>query len=181
MSSGNEIPTHAIVRMVTQYGQLQEFKPDSDSIKSYLERVSLYFAANDVADGKRVPASLSSIGASTYAVLSDLLAPAKLAAKTFDEISIALSNHFEPKRSVITERFHFHKRDQAAGETISDFDAALQKLAIHCQFGDVLQETLCNHFACRLRHEAIQRRLLSESSMSYKNALEFARGTYGSH
>ena len=45
MSSGHEIPTHAVVRMATQYGQLQEFKPDSDSIKSYLERVSLYFAA----------------------------------------------------------------------------------------------------------------------------------------
>ena len=47
--------------------------------------------------------------ASTYAVLSDLLALDKSAAKTFDEISTALSNHFEPKRSVITERFHFHK------------------------------------------------------------------------
>ena len=176
MSSGDEIPTHAIVRMATQYGQLQEFKPDSDSIKSYLERVSLYFAANDVADGKRVPVLLSSIGASTYAVLSDLLAPAKPAAKTFDEISTALSNHFEPKRSVITERFHFHKRDQAAGETISDFDATLRKLAIHCQFGDVLQETLRDRFVCGLRHEAIQRRLLSESSLTYKNALEIARG-----
>ena len=52
MSSGDEIPTHAVVRMVTQYGQLQEFKPDSDSIESYLKRVSLYFTANDVADGR---------------------------------------------------------------------------------------------------------------------------------
>ena len=176
MSSGNEIPTHAVVRMATQYGQLQEFKPDSDSIKSYLERVSLYFTANDVADGKRVPVLLSSIGASTYAVLSDLLAPDKLAAKTFDEISTALSNHFEPKRSVITERFHFHKRDQATGETISDFDAALRKLAIHCQFENTLQETLRDRFVCGLCHEAIQHRLLSESSLTYKKALEIAKG-----
>ena len=57
MSSGDKIPTHTIVWMAThdQHGQLQDFKPDSDSIKSYLERVSLYFAANDVADVKRVP------------------------------------------------------------------------------------------------------------------------------
>ena len=175
MPSGDEIPTHAIVRMATQYGQLQEFKPDSDSIKSYLERVSLYFAVNDVADGKRVSVLLSSIGATTYAVLSDLLAPAKPATKTLNEISTALSNHFEPKRSVITEQFHFHKRDQAAGETVSNFDAALRKLAIHCQFGDVLQEMLRDHFVCGLCHEAIQRRLLSESSLTYKNALEIAR------
>ena len=112
------------------------------------------------------------IGASTNAVLSDLLAPDKPATKTFDEIS----NHFEPKRSVITERFHFHKRDQATDETISDFDAALRKLAAHCEFGGTLQETLRDRFVCGLRHEAIQRRLLSESSLTYKKALEIARG-----
>ena len=63
--------------MAKQYGQLQEFKPDSDSISSYLERVSLYFTANNVADWKKVPVLLSSIGAPTYVILSDLLAPAK--------------------------------------------------------------------------------------------------------
>ena len=162
--------------MAKQYGQLQEFKPDSESINSYLERVSLYFAANDVADGKKVPVLLSSIGATTYVILSDLLAPTKPGEKSFDEISTALCSHFEPKRSVITERFHFHKRDQAAGETISDFDAALRKLAIHCQFGDTLQDTLRDRFVCGLRHDAIQRRLLSESDLTYKKALEISRG-----
>ena len=102
MSSGDEISTHAIVRMATQYGQLQEFKPDSDSIKSYLERVSLYFAANDVADGKRVPVLLSSIGASTYAVLSDLLAPAKPAAKI-------LTKSLQPCRTILNLRDHDHR------------------------------------------------------------------------
>ena len=63
--------------MAKQYGQLQEFKPDSDSINSYLERVSLYFTANNVADRKKVPVLLSSIGAPTYVILSDLLASAK--------------------------------------------------------------------------------------------------------
>ena len=160
--------------MAARYGQLQEFKPGSDSINAYLERVSLYFAANDVADGKKVPVLLSSIGAPIYAVLSDLLAPEKPGDKSFDAISTALCNHFEPKRSVITERFHFHKRDQAAGESISDFDAALRKLATHCQFGDTLQETLRDRFVCGLRHDAIQRRLLSESTLTYKKALEIA-------
>ena len=162
--------------MATRYGHLQEFKPESDSIKAYLERVSLYFTANEVAEAKQVPVLLSSIGAPTYAVLSDLLAPDKPGDKTLEVISAALCNHFEPKRSVITERFHFHKREQAAGESISDFDAALRKLAIHCQFGDTLQETFRDRFVCGLRHDAIQRRLLSESALTYKKALEVARG-----
>ena len=41
---------------------------------------------------------------------------------------------------MIAEHFYFHKQDQTAGETISDFDAALKKLEIHYQFGDTLQK-----------------------------------------
>ena len=41
------------------------FNPEADSIKAYLERVSLYFAANGVQDAKQVPILLSSIGGFT--------------------------------------------------------------------------------------------------------------------
>ena len=51
--------------MATQYGRVQEFKPESDSIKAYLERVSHYFAANDIADGKKVPVA-AEFNRSTY-------------------------------------------------------------------------------------------------------------------
>ena len=40
--------------MATQYRQLQEFELEADSIKAYLERISLYLTANDVSDGKKV-------------------------------------------------------------------------------------------------------------------------------
>ena len=39
-----------------------------------------------------------------------------------------------------------------------------------------MQETLRDRFVCGLRHEAIQRRLLSESTLTYAKALEIARG-----
>ena len=34
-------------------GTLQEFNPESEDIFTYLERVEIYFAANDVSDEKR--------------------------------------------------------------------------------------------------------------------------------
>ena len=120
--------------MATQHGHLREFHPGTDSIKSYLERVTLYFMANDVPSEKQVPVLLSCIGAPTYALLSDLVSPAAPRTKSFDDIASILQNHVEPKRVIIAERFHFHKPDQAAGETIADFDAALWKLATHCEF-----------------------------------------------
>lgn len=162
--------------MATQYGRLQEFQPDSDSIKSYLERASLYFKANGIADNKRVPILLSSIGASTYTLLSDLVSPTAPGEKSFDDLCAALRNHFEPRRSTIAERFHFHKRDQAAGESIAEFDAALRRLSIHCQFGETLEDSLRDRFVCGLRHEPIQRRLLAETSLTYSKALDIARG-----
>ena len=117
--------------MATPYGQIAAFHPESDSIKAYLERVKLYFVANKVDKDVQVPILLSCIGAPTYSLLSDLLAPSTPSSKSLDEISEALSKHFEPKRVIIAQRFHFHKRDQLEGESISDYDAKLRKLATH--------------------------------------------------
>ena len=154
--------------MPTTYGCLTEFQPDSDSIKAYLERVTLYFTANAIPAAKQVPILLSSIGASTYSLLADLVAPQLPSEKSFAEISQVLRNHFEPTRAVIAERFYFHKRDQAAGESIAEFDAALRKLAIHCKFGKTLDEALRDRFVCGLQHAGIQRRLLSENELTLK-------------
>lgn len=158
--------------MATPYGQITAFHPESDSIKAYLERVELYFVANKVPQDVQVPIFLSCIGAPTYSLLSDLFAPAAPASKLFQVISEALQNHFEPKRVVIAQRFHFHKCDQLEGESIANYDARLKKLASHCNFGNHLEEALCDRFVCGLRHEAIQRRLLSEGDLTYAKAME---------
>ena len=162
--------------MAAQYGFLKEFQPDTDSIRAYLERASLYFQANDIDEAKQVPILLSLIGASNYALLRDLVAPDVPGTLSFTRIVEVLTSHFEPKRSVIAERFHFHRRTQAAGESIAEFDAALRKLATHCEFGTTLEETLRDRFVCGLQHETIQRRLLSEATLTYQKALEIAKG-----
>ena len=55
------------------------------------------------------------------------------------------------------------------------FDAALRKLAVHCSFGEVLQDTLRDRFVCGLRHDAIQRRLSPEKSLTYDKVLDIAK------
>ena len=54
-----------IMAATTQFGTLNEFRPDNESIKNYLERVQLYFTANGVDAGKQVAILLSSIGSIT--------------------------------------------------------------------------------------------------------------------
>ena len=162
--------------MAAQYGCLQEFLPEEDSIEAYLERVTLYFQANDIGEGKRVPILLSSIGVRTYALVRDLVAPDAPGSLSYARLSEVLSRHFQPRRLVIAERFHFHRRVQAVGESVAEFDAALRKLATHCEFGETLEETLRDRFVCGLRHEATQRRLLTEHALTYTKALEIAKG-----
>ena len=48
--------------MATTYGQIQEFCPEIESIEAYIERVELYFEANNIDVDQRVPVFLSAIG-----------------------------------------------------------------------------------------------------------------------
>ena len=114
---------------------LPEFCPNTDSITHYLQQVELYFTAREVKKELEVATLLSSIGAATYARLCDLMAHTVPGFKKLDDLTAVLKKHFEPTKVQIAERFHFRKRDQAAGETIADYDAALRKLALHCNFG----------------------------------------------
>lgn len=90
-------------------GQLEAFQPDNERMLAYLERLHMYFAANDIKEEKQVPMLLSVIGGKTYSLLSDLLTPKKPLEKTFRELQRVLLTHFEPKQLVITERFHLHQ------------------------------------------------------------------------
>jgi len=160
---------------MTSIGQIGEFKPDEERISAYLERIQLFFVANSIADEKKVAVLLSVIGAKTYALLRDLLAPTKPQDKSFDELATTLTTHFEPKPIVITERFHFHRRNQASGESVAEYVAELRRLATHCQFGEYLNEALRDRLVCGIRNTGIQKRLLSEAELSLKKAIELSQ------
>ncbi len=160
------IPAHGSRIMATQLGTLNEFNSSAESITVYIERVELYFSANSVAVNKQVATFLSAVGATVYATLRDLFAPDPVKDKTLNEIFDRLKSHFEPKRTTIVERYHFHKRDQAAGETIADYEAALRNLAKYCEFEAYLEQALRDRFVCGIRNEAIRRRLLTEKALT---------------
>lgn len=47
----------------------------------------------------------------------------------------------------------------------------------HCAFSTYLEEALRDRFDCGLRSEAMQRRLLAESELSFTKAMELAQST----
>ena len=62
---------------MSSYGRIKEFRPEEESIESYLERIELFFTTNEIANEKKVVVFLSVVGSKTYTILRSLVAPAK--------------------------------------------------------------------------------------------------------
>ena len=141
--------------------QLKEFDPREESYSTYEERVALFFQANDVAEDMKVPVFLSMVGFKNYALLRDLLIPAKPSDKSLDDLLETLKKHFDPTPSVLGERFNFHCHSQGNSESIAEYVAELKCLATHCSFEAYLDEALRDRFVFELKETAIQKRLLA--------------------
>jgi len=107
---------------MTTYGLLEAFNPDTDYVRAYIERAHLFFEANDIKDEKKVAVFLSTIGGKTYELLRNLVSPVRPETLKLDELTGALTKHFEPAPVVIAERFHFHRRNQRADESVAEFN-----------------------------------------------------------
>ena len=163
---------------MTTLGKIQEFCPEKEK---FLERVELFFAANDIPTEKQVPVFLSVVGGVTYGVLRNLIAPHNPNDTTFEEITTTLKAHFEPKTLVIVERFHFHRRNQSPEESVNDYVAELRRLATNCAFGTYLEQALRDRLVCGLRNENIQIQLLTEADLTLTCAVQVAQGMEAAH
>ena len=158
--------------MAATFGKIEEFQLECESVAAYLGE---NFAANETAEVRHVPMFLSLISSRNYSLLRNLLTPHKPGEKMYDVLKTTLQSHFQTKKLVIAEWFHFHRRNQDAGETIADYVAELRWLTTHCEFGDYSEDALRDRLVCGLRNEAIQRRLLSKNELTFAKALEVAQ------
>lgn len=85
-----------------------------------------------------------------------------------------LTAHFEPKPLVITQRYHFHQRNQGPTESIADYVAALRKLSTHCEFGPQLKDALRDRLVCGVCSEPLQKALFVKNDRTLKTAMEKA-------
>ena len=129
---------------------IDEYHPENELLSSYLELLDAFFSTNNIKDEKKVPSFLSLIGSKIYPLLKNLVAPTLPKEKTFDKLVAALKGPFEPKPLMIAERFHFHRRAQAEGESIKEYMAELRMLTTHCEFGAFLDEALRDRLVCGL-------------------------------
>lgn len=123
-------------------GNIGPFEETMEQWSSYTERFEYIVQANEIGEGKMVPTFLTVMGPKTFSLLRCLVQPDKPGIKSYASIVATLTAHFSPKPLVIAERFRFHKRNQEEGESVTVFVAALRGLAEHCEFNDVLNDTI---------------------------------------
>ena len=117
---------------------------------------------------------LTVIGGSAYKLLRSLVVPDLPASKSYQELTEALAKHLAPKPLAIAERFKLRQRNQREGESISQYIAELRRLAEHFEFDDKLDDQLCDQFVTGLRSVTAQKKLLGESNLTLKRAVEVA-------
>ena len=121
---------------------------------------------------------LTTVGGTTYSVLSNLVSPAKPQDETLDELITLLKNHYEPRKIVIAERFKCYKRRQKEGESIANYVAELRRLAKDCEFADSPNTALRDRSVCGLRHESLQQKVLAERDLTLEKAPSLTRVYY---
>ena len=123
------------------FGKIDEFKGENEEWRHYIERMNQFFEAIEDQEKQR-SIFLVSVGAKTYKLIRSLVAPGEPKSHTFEELKKLLQDHYQPKPSVIVERFKFNTRCQQPGETIPMYLAELKRLSENCEFGTNLNELL---------------------------------------
>ena len=109
--------------------------------------------------------------------MKSLIFPDQLSDFSFAQLVEKATLHREPKESIIMRRFQFNSRLRSLDESVADYVAALQRLAEHCTFSDMLDEMLHDCVVCGINNFAIQKRLLAEAELMLTKAVAVAQAT----
>ena len=163
--------------MAALIGRIEEYDSEKEEWPFYVERLEHYLQANGIREEKKkCSVFLAVIGASAYKLVRSLVAPEKPGEKTFKELTEIMATHYNPVPSEIVQRYKFHTRVRQPSETVSAFVSELRSLAEHCNFGDTLEPMLRDRLVCGINDDAIQKRLLAHSDLSFTKALRTAQG-----
>lgn len=155
-------------------GKLNEFDLKDGNWKSYCDRLEMYFLVNSVKDELKVPTLITHMGEAAYELLVNLCSPRKPSTLSYNAITEMLSDHLQPRPSILAERFKFRQRRQLIHENISDYVAELKRLSRHCEFGSTLDDNLRDQLACGIKSDIIRQRLFAEKDVSFTKAVSLS-------
>ena len=76
----------------------------------------------------------------------------------------------------ISLNWHIHELEKD-GETVAQFVAELRRLSEHCAFQETLDDMLRDRLVCGIKDSRVQRRLLSETDLTFKKAFKLSQAS----
>ena len=86
-----------------------------------------------------------------------------------------LTEHFEPKRNIIYERYVFNTVSQEQDESFDQFLNRLRELAATCNFGTLEEEMIRDRIVIGIRDNRTRERLLREPDLKLERAIDTCR------
>ncbi|KAK3874855.1 hypothetical protein Pcinc_020237 [Petrolisthes cinctipes] len=157
---------------VSLVSAMKPFDENTEHLNNFLERLDLYFEANDVPEEKRTPTLLSLVGPKRYSSLRDNLTPIKPSDKGYTELVEMLK---APEPMEMMERFRFYKRSQKPGESVVQYVDVLKHMTRFCNFGNFVDEAIRDRLVCGISDTNIQKKLINERTLTLDSAVVVAK------
>ena len=117
--------------------------------------------------------SLGAEGQRRYSKLKELTNYAE-GATEFEKANLKLANEYKVVRNKRAERYVFRRRAQSQCESITEYIAALRDLASTCDFGDFLEDAICDQMIEKMYNHKIRERLLADENIDLDKAIVIA-------
>jgi len=110
--------------------------------------------------GRKAALLRASLGTEGYRIYASLATDLR---ESYTAATTRMEDYFVQKSSTVFQRAQFTRRQQRAGETISQYVAALREMAVKCEFpADQLTERVRNQLIAWCYSDRIRERLLQE-------------------
>lgn len=94
---------------------------------------------------------------------------------TVDEVLKEFDNFFLPKKNLTVERHKFFIREQKEFESVEQYVFELNMMAAKCEFKDLCNDLVKDRLICGIRDNSLRERLLRESDLTLKKALDICQ------
>ena len=111
------------------------------------------------------------LGRETYQIVKNLPVTDRTDPDSFLQ---ALTQHFEPQRNIIFERYLFNSANHG-NENIDQYLNRLRKLASTCAYGALCDELIRDRLVIGIKSHEVRKRLLREKALTLDTALDIIR------
>ena len=151
----------------------QPFDSTSESWDSYEQRFNFYLISKGItSESKKIACLVTEGGKELFGKIETWIYPRKIEDLSYADLLETVRAHQTSKKSIIVERYKFHKLVQAQNESCRSFVDRLKAAAKHCKFNDFLPYALRDQFVIGIKDIYCEKLLACDDDLSLDKAIQ---------